>query len=96
MFAEDVHRAGAGLCYEPAVQKVAHEGPERVRQLLLDESIKKIFANVPFQRSETGELSLTLGKSGILFVDEYDAIVLDFGTHALLRRGFPFCSTYFV
>lgn len=63
LFAEDVHRAGAGLCYEPAVQKVAHEGPERVRQLLLDESMRKIFANVPFQRSETGELSLTLEAS---------------------------------
>ena len=58
--ANDIHRAGAGLCYDPAVQKVAHEGPERVEQLLLDWTQR--FANVPFQRSEeTGELSLTLG-----------------------------------
>jgi L-aspartate oxidase len=58
--ANDIHRAGAGLCYDPAVQKVAHEGPVRVEQLLLDLTLR--FANVPFQRSEeTGELSLTLG-----------------------------------
>ena len=58
--AKDIHRAGAGLCYDPAVQKLAHEGPDRVDQLLLD--MTKRFANVPFQRaSNTGELSLTLG-----------------------------------
>ena len=61
MLAQDIHRAGAGLCHDPAVQKVANEGAERVQQLLLDQS--KLFANVPFQRSDTGELSLTLGKS---------------------------------
>lgn len=60
--ASDIHRAGAGLCYDPAVQKVAHEGPDRVEQLLLDLTLR--FANVPFQRSdETGELSLTLEAS---------------------------------
>ena len=58
--ANDIHKAGAGLCYDPAVQKVARQGPERVQQLLLD--LTQRFANVPFQRSEeTGELSLTLG-----------------------------------
>jgi L-aspartate oxidase len=46
--AADIHRAGAGLCYDPAVQKVASEGPERVRQLLLSAGA---FAQVPFDRS---------------------------------------------
>jgi L-aspartate oxidase len=62
LFAADVHRAGAGLCFDPAVRKVAYEGPERVEQLLLDKSRRKAFANVPFQRNEAGELSLTLGR----------------------------------
>ena len=58
--AADIHRAGAGLCYDPAVQKVATEGPERVRQLLLDMDEK--FANVPFDRNPANpqELSLCL------------------------------------
>ena len=54
---QDIHRAGAGLCDPKAVLKVAMEGPERVRQLLLSET----FAQVPFDRTESGELSLCLG-----------------------------------
>ena len=50
--AQDIHRAGAGLCYDPAVQKVSVEGPDRVRQLLLNDqdNQKGVFANVPFDR----------------------------------------------
>jgi aspartate oxidase len=63
LLAQDIHNAGAGLCFDPAVQKVALEGADRVQQLLLDESKRKIFANVPFQRNEdTDAFSLTLGK----------------------------------
>jgi L-aspartate oxidase len=66
----DIHRAGAGLCDPNAVLKVAMEGPERVRQLLLSDT----FAQVPFDKTESGELSLCLGTfllkeivSGVVF-----------------------------
>lgn len=59
--AQDIHRAGAGLCVDDAVQKVSDEGPDRVRQLLLDESLKKVFAHVPFDTRDDGSLSLCLG-----------------------------------
>jgi L-aspartate oxidase len=64
LLASDIHRAGAGLCYDPAVQKVAQEGPDRVKQLLLD-NIHHIFANVPFDRNpnNTNELALCLEAS---------------------------------
>jgi hypothetical protein len=46
------------------------EGPERVRQLLLSDT----FAQVPFDKTESGELSLCLGTfflkeivSGVVF-----------------------------
>lgn len=58
--ARDIHRAGAGLCDDAAVQKVSDEGPERVRQLLL---MGGPFADVPFDKKPNGELSLCLGKS---------------------------------
>ena len=58
----DILRAGAGLCQEDAVWKVANEGPERVRELLLDERKNASFANVPFDRDEEGELLCCLGK----------------------------------
>lgn len=61
LLAEDIHRAGAGLCNPLAVQKVAQEGPERVRQLLLDTS--HLFAHVPFDRTATGDLALCLEAS---------------------------------
>jgi L-aspartate oxidase len=57
--AADIHRAGSGLCDDPAVQKVSTQGPDRVRQLLLDGD----FAQVPFDRLPTGELSLCLEAS---------------------------------
>lgn len=57
---QDIHTAGAGLCQDDAVFKVATEGPSIVEQLLLDDS--GIFAQVPFDRChKTNELSLCLG-----------------------------------
>jgi L-aspartate oxidase len=61
LLAADIHRAGAGLCNDAAVQKVAREGPDRVRQLLLSRESK--FANVPFDLLPSGELSLCLEAS---------------------------------
>lgn len=59
----DVQRAGAGLCDDGAVWKLALEGPNRVRQLLLDDSNERRFANVPFDRKEDGSLSCCLEAS---------------------------------
>jgi len=60
--ADDIHVAGAGLCQDDAVQKLAAEGPGRVRQLLLDES--GTYARVPFDRDpRTDELLLCLEAS---------------------------------
>lgn len=64
--AADIHRAGAGLCNDDAVQKVSNEGPDRVRELLLDARNNGSFAHVPFDRVggvEDGELSLCLEAS---------------------------------
>lgn len=58
--AKDIHRAGAGLCDDFAVRKVSEEGPDRVKELLLN--AKKAFADVPFDKTPDGELSLCLGK----------------------------------
>lgn len=58
--AKDIHRAGAGLCDDPAVRKVAEEGPDRVRQLLLNGGP---YADVPFDKRADGELSLCLEAS---------------------------------
>lgn len=57
LLASDVHRAGAGVCDDIAVQKLAVEGPGRVEELLLD------VAKVPFTRDERGDLALTLEAS---------------------------------
>jgi len=59
----DVQRAGAGLCNDGAVWKLALEGPNRVRELLLDDSKDGRFANVPFDRKENGSLSCCLEAS---------------------------------
>lgn len=59
----DILRAGAGLCQEDAVWKVANEGPGRVRELLLDERKNATFANVPFDRDDEGELLCCLEAS---------------------------------
>lgn len=57
LLSSDVHRAGAGVCDDVAVQKLAIEGPGRVEELLLD------VAKVPFTRNDDGELALTLEAS---------------------------------
>ncbi len=59
LLAEDIHKAGAGLCVDAAVRKVAEEGPDRVRQLLLAGGP---FADVPFDKKQDGKLSLCLGE----------------------------------
>jgi L-aspartate oxidase len=64
LLAQDIHRAGAGLCDDAAVQKVSEEGPDRVRQLLLD---GMPYAKVPFDKRPNGELSLCLGKWVFIF-----------------------------
>ena len=65
LLAQDIHRAGAGLCDDDAVRKVSEEGPERVRQLLLNHFQESgPFASVPFDRNvSTGELDLCLEAS---------------------------------
>ena len=50
---EDIIRAGAGISNHDAVAFLAHEGPNVVRQLLLDE------VHVPFTTTHEGELDLT-------------------------------------
>lgn len=45
LLAQDIFRAGAGLCVEDAVYKLAHEGPSRVKELLLQ---GHPYAQVPF------------------------------------------------
>lgn len=59
----DVQRAGAGLCDDGAVWKLALDGPDRVRELLLDESEEGRYANVPFDRTQDGNLSCCLEAS---------------------------------
>ncbi|MBX3014853.1 MAG: L-aspartate oxidase [Caldilineaceae bacterium] len=54
LLVEDILRAGAGHCYEPAVRLLAQEGPAAVRRVLLER------LNVPFDHTTTGALSLTL------------------------------------
>ena len=51
-----VLRAGARLCASDAVKKLSEEGPDRIRQLLLDDGSDSVFGNVPFNRDENGEL----------------------------------------
>ncbi|MBL6965467.1 MAG: L-aspartate oxidase [Anaerolineales bacterium] len=47
---EDVLRAGDGISYPPAVQVLAEEGPDLLRDVLIEQ------AQVPFDRGENGEL----------------------------------------
>ncbi|UIZ24688.1 hypothetical protein KXD40_006621 [Peronospora effusa] len=57
LLSTDVHRAGAGICDDLAVQKLALEGPGRVEEMLLE------VAKVPFTRKDDGALALTLEAS---------------------------------
>jgi L-aspartate oxidase len=63
--AADIHRAGAGLCYDEAVRKVSEEGPSRVRELLLAGGR---FAKVPFDQKPDGELALCLGTFSFVLI----------------------------
>eukprot|EP00521_Asterionellopsis_glacialis_P012144 CAMPEP_0195305982 /NCGR_PEP_ID=MMETSP0707-20130614/36967_1 /TAXON_ID=33640 /ORGANISM="Asterionellopsis glacialis, Strain CCMP134" /LENGTH=768 /DNA_ID=CAMNT_0040370191 /DNA_START=270 /DNA_END=2577 /DNA_ORIENTATION=- len=63
LLAQDIVRAGAGLCQEDAVMKLAREGPSRVEELLLSGFP---YAQVPFDTTTSGEgeeLSLCLEAS---------------------------------
>lgn len=51
---EDILRAGAGHCYEPAVRLLAEAGPAAVQRVLIDR------LGVEFDQTPRGELSLTL------------------------------------
>jgi hypothetical protein len=72
--ANDIHRAGAGLCNDDAVRKVSTEGPDRVRELLLSGGP---FADVPFDKKPDGELSLCLGTLWNLLFSCRPHILLD-------------------
>ena len=87
----DVQRAGAGLCDDGAVWKLALEGPGRVRQLLLDDSPSGRFANVPFDRKEDGSLSCCLEASHaapriIHYADHTGKAITDHITTAVMNH----------
>lgn len=87
--ANDIHRAGAGLCVDDAVRKVSEEGPDRVRELLLN--AKKAFADVPFDKTPDGELSLCLEASHaapriLHYADHTGAVITDHITKAAARH----------
>ena len=54
LLAEDIVHAGAGYCNPRAVQILAEEGPELVRQILIDQ------LKVPFDREQDGHVALAL------------------------------------
>ena len=54
LLVEDILRAGAGHCYEPAVRLLAEEGPAAVRRILLER------LRVEFDQAADGALSFTL------------------------------------
>lgn len=51
--ADDIVRAGAGLCRDEAVRSLAFDGPKVVEKVLIEE------LGVPFDRTDEGELDLT-------------------------------------
>jgi len=87
---KDVIRAGAGLCDIDAVTKLSEDGPERVKQLLLDDK-SGIFANVPFDRDDNNnELSYCLGE-----IIEFIEVILKRSIHIFLLnicRGITFST----
>jgi L-aspartate oxidase len=87
--ANDIHRAGAGLCDDYAVRKVSEEGPDRVKELLLN--AKEAFADVPFDQTPDGELSLCLEASHaapriLHYADHTGAIITDHITKAAAKH----------
>jgi len=59
---KDIQRAGAGLCSQEAVWKVALDGPSWVQQILLHQDSNS-YCNVPFDRDDHGHLAYTLEAS---------------------------------
>jgi len=55
LLAKDIRDAGAGQCFDPAVDLLAAEGPRRVREFLLS----KNESPVPFDRAPNGDLDRT-------------------------------------
>ncbi len=53
LLSQDIQEAGAGLCYPEAVEQLVSLGPGLVQRILIEE------AEVPFDRTEEGNLSLT-------------------------------------
>jgi len=72
----DVQRAGAGLCNDGAVWKLALEGPNMVRELLLDDSDDSKFANVPFDRKPDGSLSCCLKRPTLRLGSSITLVIL--------------------
>lgn len=85
--AADIHNAGAGLCDQGAVQKVATEGPDRVKQLLLDK--QGVFADVPFDRELDGKLSYCLGEFLAFSLATSSLLTCFFGVDELKKRRTP-------
>jgi L-aspartate oxidase len=56
LLAQDIFRAGAGLCHDQAVRTLAAAGPPLVQSILVDQ------LHVPFDREATGDLAL--GREG--------------------------------
>lgn len=53
-FKEDVLKAGAGLCFEKAVDHLVHLGPATVKEILID------LMDVPFEKAKSGGWKLTM------------------------------------
>jgi L-aspartate oxidase len=86
LFVKDILGAGAGLSLRRAAEIVAHEGPDLVRKVLIEE------AQVPFDRTPAGELDYTRegGHSvpRILHVGDRTGVAIIQALHALLEK-FP-------
>eukprot|EP00934_Nitzschia_sp_Nitz4_P001992 Nitzschia sp. Nitz4//scaffold19_size178191//75409//77296//NITZ4_001974-RA/size178191-processed-gene-0.61-mRNA-1//-1//CDS//3329540670//1992//frame0 len=88
LLADDIHRAGAGLCVDSAVRKVSEEGPARVRELLLSGGP---FADVPFDKTPEGTLSLCLEASHaapriLHYADRTGMLITQHITQAAMRH----------
>lgn len=53
LFKEDILKAGAGLCYQKAVDQLAALGPSTIQEILID------LMEVPFEKAKKGEWKLT-------------------------------------
>ncbi|MEN8241034.1 MAG: L-aspartate oxidase [Chloroflexota bacterium] len=68
LLAEDIFRAGAGLCHPPAVEQLADLGPGLLEEILINQ------AHTPFDRGEDNQLAMGLegahSRSRILHVQD--------------------------